>query len=82
MTNLEATDLQKNVGRVLQQVIEGSSDLATSQVKQWQQSQDLASNLQTSLESMRDTEVKALLGAFGGIHGQLVSLLPFKNGVF
>jgi len=76
-SNIEAMDLQENVGRVFQKVVEGSSELAASQVRQWQQSEDLVSTLQKSLGSMRDTEVQALLGAFGSMNGHLVgSVLP------
>ena len=71
-SNTEATALQKKVGRVFQEVVEGSSKLAASQTRQWEQSQDLAMRLQTSLGTMRDTELQELLGAFDGIQGQLV----------
>ena len=71
-SNTEATALQKKVGRVFQEVVEGSSKLAASQTRQWEQSQDLAMRLQTSLGTMRDTEIQELLGAFDGIQGQLV----------
>lgn len=73
--NVEAMDLQENVGRVFQKVVEGSSELAASQVRQWQQSDELAATLQKSLGSMRDTEVQALLGAFGSINGNLVGFV-------
>jgi len=76
-SNIEAMDLQENVGRVFQKVVEGSSELAASQLRQWQQSEDFVSTLQKSLGSMRDTEVQALLGAFGSINGYLVGpVLP------
>ena len=71
-SSTEATVLQEKVGRVFQEVVEGSSELAASQTRQWEQSQDLAMRLQTSLGTMRDTEIQGLLGAFDGIQGQLV----------
>jgi len=74
-SNIEAMDLQENIGRVFQKVVEGSSELAASQVRQWQQSEELAATLQKSLGSMRDTEVQALLGAFGSINGHLVGFV-------
>lgn len=72
LSNVEVTDLQENVGRVFQKVVEGSSELAASQVRHWQQSEGLAATLQKSLGSMRDTEVQALLSAFGSMNGHLV----------
>lgn len=71
-SNTEAADLQKNVAKIFQQVVAGSSELASSQMDQWEQSRDVASRLQDSLGSMRNVEVNALLSAFGGIHGELV----------
>ena len=66
-------DLKKNVGRVFQQAVSGSAELAASQTKQWQTSQDLATKLEVSLGSLRDTEIRDLLGAFGNMHSELVS---------
>ena len=80
-SNTEAVDLQKNVGRVFQQVVQGSSELAASQMRQWERSQDLASQLQESLGSIKDIEIHALLGAFGGIHDQLVSFVPMSRSI-
>ncbi len=71
-SNVEAMNLQENVGQVFQKVVEGSSELAASQVRQWQQSDRLAATLQESLGSMRDTEVQAILSAFGSMNGHLV----------
>ena len=70
-------DLHHNVRRVFQQIIEGSSEIATSQTKQWEQSQELATQLQLSLGSMKDGDMQAVLGAFDHIHSQLVSLTAF-----
>lgn len=75
-SNSDVTTLQKNVGRVFKQVVEGSSELAASQTKNWEQSQDLATRLQESLGSMRDIEIRALVDTFGGIQGQLVGGRP------
>lgn len=64
--------MHDNVGRVFQQVIKGSSELAATQTRQWEHTQELATQLQSSLGGMRDGEVQAILGAFGSIHNQLV----------
>jgi hypothetical protein len=72
-SNAEAIDLQKNIGRVFQQVAKGSSELAAKQSTQWDLNRGLATELQSSLESMREDQVQSLLGAFGVIHTQLVS---------
>ena len=75
-SNAEAIDLQKNIAKAFQQVAQGSSELAAIQTKQWDVSRGVATELQTSLQSMRDDEVHELLGAFGAIHTQLV------NGIY
>lgn len=72
-SNAVASDLQKNIGRVFQQVAQGSSELAAIQSAQWDLNRGLATELQSSLESMREDQVQSLLGAFGVIHTQLVS---------
>ncbi len=72
-SNAEVINLQRNIGKVFQQVAQGSSELAAIQTKQWDLSRGLATDLQSSLESMREGEVDALLGAFGAFHSQLVS---------
>jgi len=72
-SNAEAINLQKNIGRVFQQVAQGSSELAAIQLTQWDLNRGLATELQSSLESMREDQVQSLLGAFGVIHTQLVS---------
>ena len=71
-SNAQAIDLQKNIGKAFQQVAQGSSELAALQTKQWDLSRGLATDLQSSLETMREDEVHALLGAFGAIHNELV----------
>ena len=72
-SNAEAVDLQKNIRKVFQQVAQGSSEMAATQTKQWDLSRGLATELQSSLASMRADDVHALLGAFGAIHNQLVT---------
>jgi len=72
--NADSVDLQKNVERIFQQVVEGSAELAATQTQQWDQSHELATELQGSLQNLRDTELNALLGMFYSIHNQLVSV--------
>ncbi|KAL8822151.1 MAG: hypothetical protein Q9191_007111, partial [Dirinaria sp. TL-2023a] len=69
----QVVDLQHAVRRVFQQVIEGSSELAASQARQWEQNQELATQLQESLGSVKDGEMQTVLGAFGNIRSQLHS---------
>ena len=66
-------DLQKNVGRIFQQAVAGSAELAASQTQQWHQNQGLATTLGNTLESIRETEIRDILGAFTTIRTELVS---------
>lgn len=72
-SSTEAMNLEKNIGKFFQKVVQDNSELAASQTRQWNSNRQLATELQNSLESMRSTEVHALLNAFGSIHNQLVS---------
>ena len=78
-SDAEVIDLQRNIRKVFQQVVQGSSEMAAIQTKQWDLSRGLATDLQSSLESMREGEVDALLGAFGAIHTQLVSWIDLMT---
>lgn len=71
-SNIEAVNTQDNIARVFQQVIKGNSELAATQTRHWERSQDLATQLQVSLGEMKDGEVQTILGAFGSIQNQLV----------
>lgn len=66
-------DLRKNVGKVFQQVVEGGAQLAATQTQQWDQSRELANELQGSLQNMKNAEVSALLNAIHSMHYQIVS---------
>lgn len=66
-------NLEKNIGRVFQQVITGSAELAATQTEQWDLSHGLAMELQNSLQDMKEGEIGSLLGALVSIQGQLVS---------
>lgn len=54
-------------------MVQGSSELATSQTRDWNLNRGLAADLQNSLENMRSTEVHALFDVIESIHNQLVS---------
>ncbi len=78
--NTDSMDLQKNIGKVFQQVVEGGAELAATQTQQWDQSRELATELQGSLQNLRESEVSALLGVFHSIHEQLASAGVSMNG--
>ncbi|KAL8732581.1 MAG: hypothetical protein Q9181_003896 [Wetmoreana brouardii] len=67
----EAKALQSNIGRVFQQVLEGSAELAATQASQWDATSSSTAELRSSLQGMREHDVGSLLGAFDSIHGQL-----------
>lgn len=63
------------MGKVFQEVVEGGAEIAATQTRQWDKSQELAHELQGSLQNMRNTEVSALLSAIHSMHHQIVSEL-------
>ena len=79
-SNDEIMDLQRNIGRLFQQAVSGNAELAASQTKQWQTSQDLATRLERSLKSLRETELRGLLSALNIMHTELVSQLTLTFG--
>ncbi|MCJ1412108.1 hypothetical protein MMC19_006200 [Ptychographa xylographoides] len=70
-SNIDATDLEKNIGRIFEQVVQSSSGLAATQAQQWDTNLVIAAKLQNSLEMMRGHEMDALLSTFGSLHDQL-----------
>ncbi|MCJ1229510.1 hypothetical protein MMC12_006177 [Toensbergia leucococca] len=70
-SNNETLELGKKIGKIFQQVLLGSSELAASQTRHWDLSRTLVTELQSSLETMRETEIRDLLGVFGSIQSQL-----------
>ena len=70
--NIESIDLQRNVGKVFQQAVEGSTELAALHTQYADRSREMAIELQGSLQNMRDQEINAMLSVFNGIHSQLV----------
>ncbi|KAL8940849.1 MAG: hypothetical protein Q9216_002601 [Gyalolechia sp. 2 TL-2023] len=69
----EADKLRSNMGRVFQQAVEGSAELAATQARQWDAASASTVELQSSLQSLREGEVHSLLGAFDSINTQIVS---------
>ena len=72
-SNDAVVGMEKNIGKVFQRVVEGSSELAASQTRDWEVSRSVAVDLQNTLEKMRGHEVNALVQAFGTIHNELAS---------
>lgn len=60
------------MGKVFQQVVEGGAELAATQTQQWDDSRELANQLQGSLQNMKNAEVNALLRAIHSMHYQIV----------
>lgn len=54
-------------------MVTGSAELAATQTEQWDKSRVLATELQSSLQNLKDGEVGPLLGALASIQVQLVS---------
>lgn len=65
-------ELKSNIGKVFQQTVEGSAELAATQAKQWDATLSSSVELRDALQSLREQEVHSLLGAFDSIHNQLV----------
>lgn len=73
-SNDDAIGLNKSIGRVFQQVQQSSSEMAASQTREWKINQGAAVELRNTLDTMRTQNIDALLGTFGDLHRQLVSL--------
>ncbi|CAF9922167.1 hypothetical protein IMSHALPRED_005601 [Imshaugia aleurites] len=69
--NAESTKLERNIGKVFQQVVTGSAELAAAQTKQWDLNRGLATELQTSLQNIKEEDIGPLLGALVSIQSQL-----------
>ena len=70
--NAASTDLERNIGKIFQRVLEGSSELAQVQTTQWEINQGIATGLQLSLKSMQDGDVSTLVKTLGQMGVQLV----------
>ena len=70
--NIESIDLQRNVGKVFQQAVEGSTELAAFHTQHADRSREMAIELHDSLQNMRDQEINAMLSVFNDLHSQLV----------
>ena len=53
-------------------ILRSSSELAATQAQQSNINRGLATEVQGSLQTLRDVEVQEVLGAFAKIHSQLV----------
>jgi hypothetical protein len=71
-SNNDVVDLQKNVRKGFQEVLSGSSELASSQLEDWKVNRALATEVRSSLETIRGSEVEALLQTLGTMHRDLV----------
>ncbi|KAF6230869.1 hypothetical protein HO173_010985 [Letharia columbiana] len=69
--NVDSANLEKNIGRVFQQVVTGSAELAATQTEQWDLSRVLAVELQSSLQKLKEGEIGLLLDALVSMQGQL-----------
>ena len=70
--NADSIDLQSNVGKVFQQAVEGSAELAAFNTQHADRSREMAIELQGSLQNMKDQDINAVIGLVHGIHSQLV----------
>ena len=68
-----SADLEKNVGRVFQRVVEGSAELAKVQTTQWDASRGVATELQVSLNNLQKGDLGALIKTLSEMGLQLVN---------
>lgn len=68
----ETSDLAKSIAKIFEGVLRGSSELASRQNEEWDRSKSLANDLQVSLESIRESEVSAILMGFQELSRQMV----------
>ncbi|KAL8867390.1 MAG: hypothetical protein Q9174_005696, partial [Haloplaca sp. 1 TL-2023] len=68
----KAGNLQANLGRVFQQAVEGSAELAASQTSLWDATSSSATELQNSLQDLKEQQVHTLVGALDNMHSQLM----------
>jgi len=73
-SNNDVVNLQKNVGKVFQEVLSGSSELASRQLGDWEVNRALATEVRSSLETIRGSEMEALLHTLGTMHRDLVRI--------
>ncbi|KAL6714378.1 hypothetical protein ACLMJK_007801 [Lecanora helva] len=69
--NTESNSLRKTFAETLQQVADRSSELVTVQTKQWDESNELATQLQNSLQDIHTREISTLVAAVYGMRDQL-----------
>ena len=71
--NAKSTELQKKVGAVFDQAVQGGAELAAIQAEQWDQSRDLSTGLQSSLREIQVGIIDPLLSAINSIRIEMVS---------
>ncbi len=54
-------------------MVTGSAELAATQTEQWDRSRMLATDLQDSLQNMKEGEIAPLISALVSMQGQIVS---------
>ncbi|MCJ1291284.1 hypothetical protein MMC34_002827 [Xylographa carneopallida] len=72
-SNNDAVNLDRTVGEAFRRAAQGASELAEAQTKQWDDNNDLAIRLQTSLESISSQNIHELLDTLSNIQNQLQS---------
>lgn len=75
-TSERAENLHERVGRVFDEAVRGGSELATSQMKDWETTREAAGQVQASLERIGGQEIQDLLSAFGSMREELVGRHP------
>ena len=70
--NLDSESLEKNIGTAFQQVLTGSAELAAFQTERWEVNHLMATEMQGSLQSMKDREIGSVLAALASMQGQIV----------
>lgn len=72
---MKSKDLASNIGRAFQKAAEGSSELASLQIKQLDETGDLVTGLQTSLQQTQEIHITDLLLLLAQMHDHVVSIL-------
>ncbi|KAI9818845.1 MAG: hypothetical protein M1827_007666 [Pycnora praestabilis] len=69
----DVASLRKDVGRVFQEVLRGSSELAATQTKDLEFNHEVTIAIQRSLETIQGQNLQQLFLTFGSIHSELQS---------
>ena len=71
---MKSKDLASNIGRAFQKAAEGSSELASLQIKQFDETNDLVTGLQASLQQTQEIHITDLLLLLTQMHDHVVSI--------